>query len=75
MCKRLINTGRDKLLADGLVGERDLFVELFSTEDQTEGVDAFLEKRKPVWKNQWWRRHRYSFLNCLRSVGGLARSP
>jgi enoyl-CoA hydratase/carnithine racemase len=52
MCKRLIHTGRDKLIAEGLESERDLFVELFSTEDQSEGVNAFLEKRKPVWKNQ-----------------------
>ena len=35
----------------GLERERDLFEELFSTEDQREGVNAFLEKRKPVWKN------------------------
>lgn len=52
MCKRLINSGRDQLIEKGLQGERDLFVELFSTEDQKEGVNAFLEKRKPVWKNQ-----------------------
>ena len=52
MCKRLIHTGRDKVIAAGLESERDLFVELFSTEDQSEGVNAFLEKRKPVWKNQ-----------------------
>jgi enoyl-CoA hydratase/carnithine racemase len=52
MCKRLIHSGRDQVIAGGLVAERDLFTELFSTEDQAEGVNAFLEKRKPVWKNQ-----------------------
>jgi len=35
-----------------LVAERDEFVGLFSTEDQREGVNAFLEKRAPAWKNQ-----------------------
>ena len=50
-CKRLLHTGRNTVIADGLRGERDLFVELFSTEDQREGVNAFLEKRKPEWKN------------------------
>lgn len=50
-CKRLVHTGRDTVIARGLEGERDLFVELFSTEDQREGVNAFLEKRKPVWRN------------------------
>jgi enoyl-CoA hydratase/carnithine racemase len=50
-CKRLIHTGRNTVIADGLEGERDLFVELFSTADQREGVNAFLEKRKPQWKN------------------------
>ncbi len=50
-CKRLIHTGRDTVIAAGLEGERDLFEELFSTEDQREGVNAFLEKRKPEWKN------------------------
>jgi enoyl-CoA hydratase/carnithine racemase len=52
MCKRLIHTGRDQVIAKGLAAERDMFTELFSTEDQAEGVNAFLEKRKPVWKNQ-----------------------
>jgi enoyl-CoA hydratase/carnithine racemase len=51
LCKRLIHMGRDTVIAGGLQGERDLFVELFSSEDQREGVNAFLEKRKPVWKN------------------------
>jgi enoyl-CoA hydratase/carnithine racemase len=50
-CKQLVHSGRNTVIAAGLAGERDLFVELFSTEDQREGVNAFLEKRKPVWKN------------------------
>jgi len=47
----LVHSGRNTVLAAGLQGERDMFVELFSTQDQSEGVNAFLEKRKPVWKN------------------------
>ena len=50
-CKRLVHTGRDTVIGAGLEGERDLFVDLFSTKDQREGVNAFLEKRKPEWKN------------------------
>jgi enoyl-CoA hydratase/carnithine racemase len=50
-CKRLVHTGRNTVIASGLEVERDLFVDLFSTEDQREGVNAFLEKRKPEWKN------------------------
>jgi enoyl-CoA hydratase/carnithine racemase len=38
--------------SDGWRMERELFVELFSTEDQKEGVNAFLEKRSPQWKNR-----------------------
>ena len=51
LAKRLVHSGRDTVLAAGLAGERELFVELFATQDQREGVNAFLEKRKPVWKN------------------------
>ena len=50
-CKRLVHSGRNTVLAPGLTAERDLFVDLFATEDQREGVNAFLEKRKPEWKN------------------------
>ena len=51
-CKHLIHSGRDTVIAQGLAGERDLFVDLFATADQREGVNAFLEKRKPEWKNR-----------------------
>ena len=51
-CKRLIHSARDIAIAKGLADERDEFVQLFSTEDQREGVNAFLEKRAPQWKNK-----------------------
>jgi len=37
--------------AAALALERERFVDLFEGTDQREGVKAFLEKRKPVWKN------------------------
>lgn len=37
--------------AAALALERERFVDLFDGADQREGVDAFLQKRKPVWKN------------------------
>jgi enoyl-CoA hydratase/carnithine racemase len=51
-CKRLVHSARDIAIASGLQAERDEFVKLFSTEDQKEGVNAFLEKRAPEWKNR-----------------------
>ncbi|AUI87950.1 enoyl-CoA hydratase [Vibrio azureus] len=51
-CKVLIQNMRTSPLSHGLIRERELFVNLFDTEDQTEGVRAFLEKRQPQWKNQ-----------------------
>ena len=51
-CKRLVHSARNIAIASGLDAERDEFVQLFSTEDQREGVNAFLEKRKPEWKNR-----------------------
>lgn len=51
VCKRLIQTARSMPLAQGLPLEREWFVDLFDTQDQKEGVNAFLEKRAPNWKN------------------------
>ena len=50
-CKTLIQAGRNMPRNHALPLERELFADLFDTEDQTEGVAAFLEKRKPSWKN------------------------
>ncbi len=50
-CKQLIHQARDTAMAKALSTERRKFVELFDTQDQVEGVNAFLEKRKPEWKN------------------------
>lgn len=52
-CKSLVMSARDgRSHADGWRMERELFIELFNTEDQREGVNAFLEKRTPQWKNR-----------------------
>lgn len=51
-CKTLIQHTRSGDHASALMRERDLFVDLFRTEDQKEGVAAFLEKRTPKWQNQ-----------------------
>ena len=50
-CKRLIQGARSGSPAQALVAEREAFVDLFDTEDQREGVAAFLGKRAPVWRN------------------------
>ena len=51
-CKSLIQKNRVMPVAQALPQERQAFVDLFDSADQTEGVQAFLEKRKPVWKNK-----------------------
>jgi enoyl-CoA hydratase/carnithine racemase len=50
-CKELVQVGRTRPTSEGLPLERELFVKLFDTKDQVEGVKAFFEKRKPEWKN------------------------
>ena len=47
--KKAVNYSFESHLEDGLDQERDLFYGLFSSQDQKEGMGAFLEKRKPKW--------------------------
>ena len=51
-CKRLIHGARVGSPQQALVAEREAFLELFDTEDQREGVAAFLAKRRPQWRNR-----------------------
>jgi enoyl-CoA hydratase len=50
--KQAVNQAFEGSLSEGLSEERDLFYHLFSTEDQKEGMKAFIEKRKPEWKGK-----------------------
>jgi enoyl-CoA hydratase len=50
--KESVNRAFESTLADGLMFERRLFHGLFATSDQKEGMDAFLTKRAPAFKNQ-----------------------
>lgn len=49
MGKEAVKAVFDEYLAHGLQTERRNFYLLFATEDQKEGMRAFLEKRKPSW--------------------------
>ena len=50
-CKALIMNARSQSQASGWARERVLFLDLFTTRDQREGVQAFLQKRAPEWVN------------------------
>ena len=50
--KEAVNRAFEVPLAEGVLFERRVFHALFATEDQKEGMKAFVEKRKPTWKNK-----------------------
>jgi enoyl-CoA hydratase len=52
MTKETVNRSYESTLADGIRFERRVFHSMFATEDQKEGMAAFAEKRKPVFKHR-----------------------
>ena len=52
MIKESINRAYETTLSEGVLFERRLFHSQFALEDQKEGMAAFLEKRKPAFKNR-----------------------
>jgi len=50
--KQAVLTALSASLPEGLAAERRLFYMLFATEDQKEGMKAFLEKRSPNWQGK-----------------------
>ncbi|MHC1682076.1 MAG: short-chain-enoyl-CoA hydratase [Clostridiaceae bacterium] len=52
LCKEAINRGMQMDIDSALALEAEVFGECFSTEDQTEGMSAFVEKRDKSFKNR-----------------------
>lgn len=52
MAKECVNRAFEAPLAEGMLFERRMFHSLFGTEDQKEGMRAFVEKRKPAFKHR-----------------------
>ncbi len=52
MAKESVNRSYETSLAEGILFERRVFHSAFATEDQKEGMAAFIEKREPVFKHQ-----------------------
>ena len=52
LAKEAVNNAFETSLTDGLADERRAFYFLFSTEDQKEGMQAFMDKRQPAWKGK-----------------------
>jgi enoyl-CoA hydratase len=50
--KEAVRAADQHVLTEGLRHERALFHAMFALDDQKEGMNAFLEKRKPVFKNR-----------------------
>ncbi len=50
--KEAVNHAFESFLSDGLLHERRAFYLLFASDDQKEGMQAFMEKRKAEWKGR-----------------------
>ena len=51
MAKEAVNAAFESTLTEGVRTERRLFLSLFATDDQKEGMAAFAEKRKPAFRH------------------------
>jgi enoyl-CoA hydratase len=51
MAKECVNRAFEAPLSEGVLFERRLFHALFATDDQKEGMDAFLSKREPKFRH------------------------
>jgi enoyl-CoA hydratase len=52
MAKEAVNAAFETTLTEGVRYERRLFYSLFATEDQKEGMAAFVEKRKAAFRHR-----------------------
>ena len=52
ICKESINRAYEGTLAEGVRFERRLFHSCFATQDQSEGMSAFVDKRQPAFMHK-----------------------
>ena len=52
LAKQAVNVAYETTLEEGIRSERALFYSTFALDDHVEGMGAFSEKRKPIWKNK-----------------------